>query len=215
MSNKSKAKLDKKSLFDNFFKEKIGQEALRLAYNSVKSGGKSADDYIHNHPHEFVNLGHKANTINAKIVAKFRKSYQKDYTLNQKIKSFYTYKMIYFLIDRKVLICFKAVDEKSIVKNKMTSRHSAVMRGENVTFNKRVKEELHKLGVDTSIIPLYYIGFNFSDSGGINIYCLRYFNNQIAFKLNLSEMFALKSDDLHVDYNGDESSNDNQKKDVI
>lgn len=207
-------KVYKKSLLDNFFKEKMGLEALRIAYFSVKEGIEKARKYIHNHPYEFINLGHKATTINTKILAEFRESYEKDYILNQEIKTIYTNRMIYFLINRKVLICFKAINENSIVKNMMTGRHSAIMRGEDVTFNKRVREELHKLGVDLSL-PLYYIGYNISDTGSIKTYCLRYSENQIAFSLNLSELFAPKEIDYEVNYKGVEFNNDNKKEVVI
>uniref|UniRef100_UPI0039A45518 hypothetical protein n=1 Tax=Ornithobacterium rhinotracheale TaxID=28251 RepID=UPI0039A45518 len=206
------AKVHKKSLLDNFFKEKIGLEALEVAYNAVKRGLRDAVEYIHKNPYEFINLKHKANTINSKIVAEFIKNCEKDYNFSRRVHRLNTHGMTYFVIDRKFLICFKAIDERMFVNNQLTNRHRTIMEGGDVIFNKRVREELYRLGVSFEI-PLYYVGFSGNGTGVFGVRFLRYFDNQIAFHLNLSELFfSEETNDNEVRFKG--GKNDEGEEEV-
>lgn len=176
---------------------------MKLVYTSVNEGIEDTIKYIHEHPYEFINLGHRATFINCKIVAKFKESYSNKSYLINRINHIYSNKSIYFLIDEKYLLCFKAIDAKKYISNSKSKRHLTIMKSGEAVFSKKIMEELVKRGIHFKI-PLYFAGFNGNEKGLFSTFIIRYFNEKIDFEMNLSELFASDSLGYKVHLRGGE-----------
>ncbi|MRM83351.1 hypothetical protein [Riemerella anatipestifer] len=180
---------------DNYMSDKNLKDVLNIVHQSVIEGYKNAKNYISKNEYEFMSKRHEANTYNTKIVAAFLKEINKNVKLSSRVKLFCSHSMIYFLVDRKFLMCFKAINNNDMVSNMLTGRHNNVMKVGGVSLNKRILDELAKIGIHRTP-PLYYIGYHQPSNGALNIKCLRYFNYKPVFNLDLSEMFSKETEDI-------------------
>lgn len=128
---------------------------------------------------------------NSMIVAEFCKKAESDFKISTRIFRFTASNTVYFLLDNKVLFCFKGIDEKDKIGNRDSKRHRNVMLGDPVFMNKRVVEILSKRGIIKQP-PIYYFGYHLPKNRELSIKCVRYENNEVAFSLDLREIFFKK-----------------------
>lgn len=189
--SKNLHKTNKKNLFDKYLQEIGCQKVLSNAYESIRDGYKKSRDYIANNPYEFLRKSSMSDKYNSMIVAEFCKKAESDFKISTRIFRFTASNMVYFLLDNKVLFCFKGIDEKDKIGNRDSKRHRNVMSGDPVFMNKRVVEILSKRGIIKQP-PIYYFGYHLPKNRELSIKCVRYENNEVAFSLDLREIFFKK-----------------------
>lgn len=195
--SKHNYKNKQKNLCDQYLQEISCHKVLSDAYKSIRDGYKKADDYIIQHPYEFLRKTSISDKYNSKIVAEFCQRIYSDFRMSSRIFHFTTRNMIYFLLDDKILFCIKAMDQKDRIKNRDSKRYKNVMEGYPVSMNKEVIEVLEKRRI-VKQPPIYYIGYFLSKNEGLRIKCIRYENNDIAFSLDLKEIFFKEEIDILV-----------------
>lgn len=180
-----------KNAFDKEITREKYRNFIKIANDAVLEGYARASQYINRNSLEFFNKRHEAETKLAMIIADFYSKVSSDFKTFDMIKKFSTYNMTYFLLDNKALICFKAMDKKGKINNALTDRYEDTLAGNDISLNKGVRAELAKRGIHHQP-PIFYVGYQPIENGGISVKMVRYEDNEAAFMLNLSEYFIAK-----------------------
>lgn len=175
-----------KGRYDQEINGKNFNRILEIAYQSVVEGYSKSLTRIKNEKDVFRDLGLQSAIINADIKAIFDAKFESDYSINKRIKFFKARKTEFYLIDRKILLCFKSIDKFGKIKNIKTDRIKSILEGNDIIFNQSVEKDFRRNKINEQP-PIYFVGFNFSE--GEVVKCIRYFNNEVVFNIDLTKRF--------------------------
>lgn len=176
----------KKGRYDQEINGKNFNRILEIAYHSVVEGYSKSLIRIKNEKEVFRDLSLQSAIINADIKAIFEAKFESDYSINKRIKFFKARKTEFYLIDRKIFLSFKSIDELGIIKNIKTDRIKSILEGNDIILNQSVEKEFRRMKINEQP-PIYFVGFNFWKGEVVN--CIRYFNNEVIFNIDLTKRF--------------------------
>ena len=168
--------------------EETCSQFLKLAHESVRKGIENSSKEFSRDPAQYDFRTAKAVWMNAQIKKLFQQSLLMS-TLRNKVKHLKSHGVDYYLLQGKMLVCFKKMDKKSRVSGFYSKRFKNSLMGGSVNYSKRMLDNLSKMGI-IKPLPIYYVGHIIDTSGKlIDVRLVNYENLKVSTLLSLVELF--------------------------
>lgn len=162
---------------------------LRNAYDSVNAGiAKSKKDF-ENDPEQFGFRNMKSMWLSSSIKKIFKSKFLTDFQLRNSVRHLKSFGVDYFILEGKVIVCFKKMDVKSRISGFYSKRFKEILAGGKVRYSKKMLEILGNLGIQKAL-PIYYIGHVLDSHGrAVDTRIVHYNENGIAYQESLKSLF--------------------------
>ncbi|MEW2919976.1 hypothetical protein AB1A65_00810 [Muricauda sp. ANG21] len=164
-------------------------ELLKLAYESVKSGIDNSRREFHRDPAQYDYRTAKAVWMNAQIKKLFQEAFIKS-SLRTKVKHLKSHGVDYYLLDGKMLLCFKKMDYRNRVSGFYSKRFRDALSGNAVHYSKSMLDNLSRMGISKPL-PIYYIGHILDKANRlVDVRLVNYEDMKIKVLQSLSILFS-------------------------
>lgn len=172
--------------------------AMRTAYDAIKKGIDESTVEFNTRTKQYEFRGSKSTWMTSAIKRIFIQKISES-VIGQKIRQIKSYGADYFLIEDKLLLCFKKMNRKGRVNGFSTKRFRSLMEGGMVQYSKAMLDVLAKMGIRQQV-PIVFVGHIIDSIGSLeDIRMVCYHNNEVIYMESLKHKFQSNLFSVQID----------------
>jgi hypothetical protein len=167
---------------------KTREYAMRTAYDAIKKGIDESTIEFNSRIKQYEFRGSKPTWMTSAIKRVFIQKISES-VIGQKVRHIRSYGADYFLIEDKLLLCFKKMNRKGRVNGFSTKRFKSLMEGGMVQYSKAMLDVLAKMGIRKQV-PIVFVGHILDSIGCLeDVRMVCYHNNEVIYMESLRHKF--------------------------
>lgn len=180
-----------------FTKQGINEELvvkfLKCAYDSVVQGVSNSNKEFERDREQYSYRCGKSVWLISNIKKLFKQNFLSS-ELYRKVMHLRSYGADYYMLDGKVLFCFKKMTQRSRVQGANSLRFKDAMAGNLTKYSISMLRVLSDMGI-LKPLPIYYVGYVLDSKGFLSdVRLTHYKDNKIDYLISLRDLF--NDDDL-------------------
>jgi hypothetical protein len=162
--------------------------AMKTAYDAIKKGVDESTFEFNTRIKQYEFRGSKSTWMTSAIKRIFIQKISES-VMGQKVRHIRSYGADYFLIENKLLLCFKKMNRKGRVNGFSTKRFRSLMEGGMVQYSKAMLDVLAKMGIRKEV-PIVFVGHILDSIGCLeDIRMVCYHNDEVIYMESLRNQF--------------------------
>lgn len=163
---------------------------MKMAHVAVTEGVNNSRKKFVQDPMDFDYRCAKSVWMNSQIKKHFKLLFSYDNFLKGKVRHLKSHGVDYYVIEGKILVCFKKMDLKSRVSGFYSKRFKDILLGNKVHYSKSMLDNLAAMGISKPL-PIYYVGHVLDSIGRlVDVRIVHYNNMSVAYEESLTDMFT-------------------------
>lgn len=156
---------------------------------SIEQGVANANSNFINDPEQFDFRGARAIYTTSSVKKLFRKTIYTNEDVRSLVKHIRSHGVDYFLINGKILLCIKKMDNKGRVSSFYSKRFQQTINGGKVSYSVKMLNLLSELGIKKPL-PICFAGYVLNKSGRLdNMFLVNYKHGKVENVVSLKVMF--------------------------